>query len=93
MGRGCGESWRNERESGLFSPFSLDLDIESLDFLVQGGQWNLEPFSGLGLVAIALFQHVGDYAALALLNDVEQGSVGALFKDGEHRITIYDLIG
>ncbi len=55
----------------LLSNFLLDLNIQALDFLVQGGERDVKAFGGLGLVPVTLFEHVEDDVAFAVFHDVE----------------------
>ena len=60
-----------------------NLHVQPLDFLVQGGERDVEAVSGLGLVPVALLQHVANDAALAVFDDLEQRGVRRMVYDGE----------
>src|SRR5438270_2579935 len=77
----------------LFPGFSLDLDIQPFDFLVQSGEWNAEALGGFGLIPVALLQHVGDDPTLTILNDIEQRSIGSVFQDRERAAAFDNLVG
>jgi hypothetical protein len=63
---------RASEEPGLilFSPFQGD--AETFDFLVEGGEGNLEAFRGVGLAPIGAREHVEDNAALTRFHDFEE---------------------
>ena len=67
----------------VLSVLLLDLNIQALDFLVQGREWNTKSVGGFGLVPAAFFQHVADDAALAVFDDFEQRCVGRVLHQGE----------
>ena len=46
----------------------LDLDIQSADFLVQGGEWYAEALGSFSLIPVTAFQHVGDDAAFEVFH-------------------------
>src|ERR1019366_6197065 len=71
----------------------LDLNIQALDFLVQGGEWNAEAVGGFGLVPPAFFQHIADDAAFAVFNDFEERGVRALFHDGKLAAAANEIVG
>ncbi len=54
----------------------LDVYGEAFDLLIESGEGHAKALGGVGLVPGAFFQHVEDDAALALLHDLEEGSVG-----------------
>ena len=64
----------------LVSGSLLDLDVESLDLLVEGGEGDSEVFGGFGLVPVAALEAVGDDAALDLFHEVEEAGVGFVFE-------------
>src|SRR5436190_7565159 len=78
--------------SQLVSRFFLDLNIQALDFLIEGREGNVETFSGLSLVPAALFEHVHDYVPLAVFHNVKQGSIGTAFYQGKGRPPSDDVI-
>src|SRR5215469_4017111 len=90
--RGC---WSLTADNGqLFTPVLLpDLDIQPLDFLVQGRERNAELFGGFGLVPAALFEHVDDDTALAVFHDLEERRVGTMLHEREFGSAAYHLIG
>ena len=45
---------------------------EALDFLIQGGQRNLETFGGFGLIPVGAFEHIHDDAAFNFFQYFEQ---------------------
>ena len=49
-----------------------DFDVETLDFLVQRGERDVEALGGFCLVPGALLQHVGNDAAFAFFDDFEE---------------------
>src|ERR1700679_1870665 len=65
---------------GLFARSFLQHDIEPLDFLIQGRQWNSKKFRSLCLVPIAALQSVRNNPPLNILNHIEEGSVRPLLK-------------
>src|SRR5581483_5611092 len=67
-----------------------DLDVQTFDLLIQGGEWNAEALGGFGLVPVALFQHVHDDAALAIFHDVEKRGVGAVLEDRQAQPASHD---
>src|ERR1035438_4159307 len=77
----------------VFPVLLLDLSIQALDFLVQGGEWNAEAVGGFGLVPAAFFQHVADDAAFAVFNDFEERGVSALFHDGKLAAPANEIVG
>src|ERR1700678_4852226 len=48
------------------------LDAEALDFLIQGGEWNLEPFGRFGLIPVGALQHVHDDAAFDFFQNFKE---------------------
>jgi len=60
--------------------FFADLDVEALDFLVEGAQRDVELLGGVGLVPVAALELFDDDAALDVFEDVEEGGVGVVFE-------------
>src|SRR5579864_4813034 len=71
---------RSLRPTRLFSSFFLDIDVQTLDLLVQGGKWDVEALGRVGLIPVTLFQHLDDDLPLAIFHDVEERCVGATFN-------------
>ena len=59
-------------EQGLISGFLFYLDVQALDFLIEGGERNVEAIGGLGLVPGALLKHLGYYVPLAFFHHLKQ---------------------
>jgi len=76
-----------------FPRLLLDLNTQALDFLIQSGKRHVEAFCGLGLVPIALLQHVQDDVAFAVLHDVKQRCITAVFEQRERGAASHDRIG
>src|SRR5580704_1536797 len=66
----------------LIPAFLADLDIETLDFLVECRERHTETLGRLCLIPTALLQHVVDDPSLAVFENVEQGSIRPML---EHR--------
>jgi hypothetical protein len=66
---------------GEFHLELLDLDIQALDFLVEGGERDAELLGSVGLVPVAALQLVDDDAALDVFEDVEERGVGCARAD------------
>ena len=43
-------------------PLLFHFDIQPFDFLIEGGERNLEPFGGLGLASVGAPEHLADDA-------------------------------
>ena len=59
-----------------------DLDVEALDFLIEGAERDVELFGGVGLVPVAALELFDDDAALDVFEDVEEGRVGVVLEEG-----------
>src|SRR5215831_21213640 len=53
----------------------FDLDIEALDFLIQGGERNVEALGGFCLIPTAFFEHVDNDVSLAFFHNIEKRSI------------------
>jgi hypothetical protein len=68
-----GKGTNRELKAGsLFFHFLLDIDIQTFDFLIQGGKRNVETLRRVGLIPVALLQHLDNDLPLAIFDDVEQ---------------------
>jgi len=56
------------------------LNIQALDFLIQGAERDVELLGGVSLVAVAALQFLCDDAALDIFENVEEGGVGVVFQ-------------
>ncbi len=50
----------------------LDLDVQPLDLLVQGGERHMETLGGLRLVPSAALQHGGNHPTFAVFHNLKQ---------------------
>lgn len=53
-------------------PAAFDVDLEAFNFLVEGGEGDLEAFGGFGLAPFRARQHVEDNAPFARFHDFEE---------------------
>jgi len=60
------------RADSLFFRFFLDIDVQAFDFLIQGGKRDVETLRRVGLIPVALLQHLDNDLPLAIFDDVEQ---------------------
>ena len=67
---------RGDAEYSLGAVALFDIDREALDFLVEGGEWNAEHFSGLGLGVVDGFEDLDDALALESGDDFVEGGIG-----------------
>ena len=66
----------------LLSALLVNLDIEALDLLVEGGERDAELLGGVGLVSVAAIELFDDDAALDVFENVEERGVGGVFEQG-----------
>ncbi len=51
---------------------AFDVDLQAFDFLVEGGERDLEALGGFGLAPVGAVEHIEDDAALARLHNLKQ---------------------
>src|SRR5215469_2972665 len=77
----------------LFPALLFNLDIQSLDFLVQCGQRYAEALGRFRLVPATLFEHVNDDLALAFLDQFKQRCVGSGLDEWDYSAAPDNVIG
>src|SRR5271170_8043553 len=70
----------------------LDLDGQTLDFLIQRGERDMEAFGRFGLVPAAFFQHIDDDATLTVFHDAEERGARAGVHSRNGGAAAYDVI-
>jgi hypothetical protein len=71
---------RRQAFAVLLSAALADLDVQSLDFLIEGGERDAKLFCGFRLIPITTFQFLNDDASFDHLEDIEERSVGIVFQ-------------
>src|SRR5579872_2932930 len=84
--------WRMWLKAVLLSGLSLNFDVQALDFLIKGGQRNVEALRRFGLIPVTFLQHVDDHVTLAIFHDVEQRGVSTMLEHGQRRRTSGNLV-
>src|SRR5437016_12469162 len=59
----------------LFSPFALNVNAQSLDFLIQSRDWYVEALRIMSVVSVAFSQHVYADMPISVFNGVDQARV------------------
>ena len=59
-------------------PAALDVDLQALDFLIEGGKGDLEALGGIGLAPIGARQHIENDLALASFHDLKKRLPGGV---------------
>src|SRR5712692_6974459 len=85
--------YRREQICELLPRLLLNLNIQTLDFLIQSGKRHVELLGRIGLVPVAFLQHVNQDVPLAIFHDVEQRSIAAMLQQRKGRAAAGDRVG